>query len=174
MVSKNPTCTKVVMNSLDFFLFPDSFQNRSLKPRLSLHKYEPVVVLTGGACESGNKSDTQCFVPSTSVIMGIPSHDAIPMCCFNPKQNKWSTLGRAAKVKHSSVICFHEELYVIGGKGSWQDVQIYHPILDKWRQGASMHQSVLPIVQLCCKNLFMYLLVMMALFVKTAQSVTIH
>jgi len=27
---------------------------------------------------------------------------------------------------------------VIGGKGSWQDVQIYNPTHDKWRPGASM------------------------------------
>jgi len=160
MVSKNLTCTKVVINALDFFLFPDRFQNMSLQPRLSLDKYEPVVVLTGGACKTGNKRDTQCFVPSTLSWVSLPMmpypqshHGAVvccglmfilggnssrPMCCFNPKQTKWSTLGITLKVKDCSVTCFREELYVIGGEGSWQDVQIYNPVLDKWRRGASM------------------------------------
>jgi len=38
LVSKNPTCTRVVINALDFFLFPDRFQNMSLKPRASVDK----------------------------------------------------------------------------------------------------------------------------------------
>ena len=62
----------------------------------------------------------------------------MPVCCFNPKQNNWSTLRRTLTVKDCSVTCFHEELFVIGGEGSWQDVQIYNPTLDKWRPGASM------------------------------------
>ena len=160
LVSKNLTCTRVVISALDFILFPDRFQDRSLKPRLSLDKYEPVVVLTGGISESGLKRNTQCFVPSTQSwvslsMMPFPrSHhgtalcngvlyimggaNSAPMCCFNPKQNKWSSLGTTLKLKGCSVTCFHEELYVIGGEGSWQDVQIYNPIYDKWRTRASM------------------------------------
>ena len=160
LVSKNNDCTRIVVNALDFFLFPDRFEGMSLKPRLSLDKYEHVVVLSGGVLESSHKRDTQCFVPSTLSWVSLPmmpysrSHhggavccgllyilggnNSVPMCCFHPKQNKWSTLGRTLKVKDCSVTCFHEELYVIGGEGSWRDIQIYNPIIDKWRQGASM------------------------------------
>ena len=160
LVGKNLTCTKVVINALDFFFFPDRFQNMALKPRLSLDKYEPVVVLTGGFNEFGKKKNTQCFVPSTLSWVSLPmmphprSHhgaavcggilyimggaDSAPMCCFNPRQNKWRSLGTTFKLKGCSLTCFHEELYLIGGEGSWQDVQIYNPTHDKWRPGASM------------------------------------
>ena len=160
LVSKNLTCTRVVINALDFFFFPGRFQNMSLKPRLSLEKYEHVVVLTGGFCESGHTKNTQCFVPSTlswvslSMMPHPNSHhgaalcggllyimggaNSAPMCCFNPKQNKWSFLGTTLKLKGCSVTCFHDELYVIGGEGSWCNIQIYNPVHDTWRQGSSM------------------------------------
>ena len=160
LVSKNPTCTRVVISALDFILFPDRFQDRSLKPRLSLDKYEHVVVLTGGNDDSGDKKETQCFVPSTLSWVSLPlmpyprsqhgaavcdgvlyvmgGADSAPVCCFNPKQNKWSSLGTTWKLEGCSVTCFHEELYVIGGEGSWCNVQIYNPIHDKWRQGSLM------------------------------------
>ena len=160
LVSKNLTCTRIVINALDFFLFPDRFQDMPLKPRLSLDQYEPVVLLTGGTADSGLKKNTHCFVPSTQSWVPLPmmpyprSHhgaavcggvlyimggtNSAPMCCFNPKQNKWSSLGTTFKLKGCSVTCFHEELYVIGGEGSWQDVQIYNPVYDKWRLRASM------------------------------------
>ena len=48
LVTKNHTCLSVVLNGLDFILFPDRFQNVPHKPRLSLQKYEHVVILTGG------------------------------------------------------------------------------------------------------------------------------
>ena len=41
-------------------------------------------------------------------------------------------------IAESSVTCFNEELYVIGGQGSWNDVKIYNPVLDEWRTAASM------------------------------------
>lgn len=161
LISKNPTCSRVVINALDFFLFPDRFQGMSLKPRLSLEKYEHVVVLTGGI--NGNDDEheeTMCFVPSTLKWLSLSmmpyrrSHhgaavcsgllyimggaNSAPVCCFNPKQNKWNTHSRSLNLKDCSVTCFQEELYVIGGEGSWQDVQIYNPICDTWRQGASI------------------------------------
>ncbi len=160
LVSKNPTCTGVVIKALDVFLFPDRFQEMSLKPRLSLDNYENVVVLTGGEYKSTSNSDTRCFVPSTGSWVSLPmmpyphSHhgaavcggllytlggkNSMPMCSFNPKQNKWSSHGKTLNVKDCSVTSFHEELYVIGGEGSWHDVQIYNPVLDKWTQGAPM------------------------------------
>ena len=159
LVSKNLTCTRVVINALDFFLFPDRFED-SLKPRLSLDKYENVVVLIGGKNPDGPKKGTSCFVPSTMSWGSLPSipchctHHSAAVCggllyvlggseensllCFKPKQNKWSSHDITLNLRDCSVTCFNEELYVIGGEGSWCDVQIYNPILDEWRQAASM------------------------------------
>ena len=120
LVSKNLTCTRVVISALDFILFPDRFQDRSLKPRVSLDKYEHVVVLTGGYGESSDKTETQCFVLSTLSWVSLPmmphprSHhgsavcggilyimggaDSAPVYCFNPKRNNWSSLGTTLKL----------------------------------------------------------------------------
>jgi len=110
LVSKNLACTRLVINALDFCLFPDRFQDMPLKPRLSIDKYEHVVVLTGGAADDGVKMESDCFVPSTKTWVSLPTipypcmEDAAAMCggilyimsaknicCFNPKQNKWSS-----------------------------------------------------------------------------------
>ena len=160
LVSKSHPCTRVVVDAMDVFLFPDHFQDMSLKPRQSLDEYEQVVVLNGGVFANGTKNIMWCFVPSTMMWLSLPmmpyprsrhgaavcggllyvlgGNTSVPMCCFNPKQNKWSSHGSAQNLKECSVTSFHEELYIIGGVGSWHDVQIYNPILDKWRQGASM------------------------------------
>ncbi len=161
LVSKNIPCTRVVINALDFFLFPDRFQNVPLKPRLSLEKYEHAVVLTGGEYSAGPKKDTKCFVPSTMSWGSLPmmprpcSHHGAAVCggllyvlgaknselmyCFNPKQNKWSSHDIPFYIKNCSVTTFNEELYVIGGElGSWKDVQAYNPTLDEWRHVAPM------------------------------------
>ena len=162
LVSKNPSCTRVVITALDLFLFPDRFEDMPLKPRLSLQKYEHVVVLTGGENEesAGPKKDSQCFLFSTMSWRSLPmmpsprSHHGAAVCggllyilggeksaqmyCFNPKQNKWSSHGVTLNLKDCSVTSFNEELYVIGGEGSWCDVQIYNPTLDEWRRVAPM------------------------------------
>ena len=162
LVSKNLACTRLIINALDFCLFPDRFQDMPLKPRLSLDKYEQVVVLTGGADGDRVKVETDCFVPSTKTwvslpkmpypcteggaavcggilyIMGAENEDSSVMSCFNPKHNKWSSHDMVLNIVESSVTCFNEELYVIGGQGSWNDVKIYNPVLDEWRTAASM------------------------------------
>ena len=164
LVSKNLICTRIVLKALDFFLFADRFEDITLKPRLSLEKYEHVVVLTGfitGLEEQPTQS--YCFVPSTVTWMSLPmmpcprschgaavcsgllyvvgGNESAPVCCFNPKQNKWSTLDITLDKKDCSVTAFNEELYVIGGENSWRDVQIYNPTFDEWRQEASMETA---------------------------------
>ena len=163
LVSRNLACTRLVINAVDSFLFPDRLQEMSLKPRLSLDKYEQVVVLTGGFDEEGLNMDTDCFVPSTKTwlslpmlpypctegaaavcggilyIMGAEKPFSVSTCCqFNPKHNRWSSYDIALNKTGYSVTCFNEELYVIGGEGSWNDVNIYNPVLDEWRTAASM------------------------------------
>ena len=158
LVSKSLACTREVMNSMDVFLFPDRFQHMSQKPRLSLDKYEQVVVVTGGKLESKLMRDSRCFVPSGRSWLSLtmmpysPSYHGAAVCggllyvlggknsaaSFNPKLSKWSSHNMTLDRKDCSVTSFHEELYVIGGEGSWRDVEIYSPIHDKWRQGASM------------------------------------
>ncbi len=162
LVSKNPTCMRVVINALDFFLFPDRFPKTSLKPRLSVDKYEQVVVLTVGE-DFGDPRftpDTHCFVPSTMTWVSLPkmpcprTHHGAAVCggllyilggseqslllCFDPKLNEWRSHDITLNLKDCSVTCFNEELYVIGGEGSWHNVQIYNPTLEEWRQAASM------------------------------------
>ena len=160
LVSKNLTCTRVVINAMDFCLFPDRFQDMQLQPRLSLKKFEHVVVLTGGENRSSVKKDTHCFVPSTMTWISLPTmpyprhhHGAAvcggflyilgggeknPLLCFNPKLNKWSSCDVTINQMDCSVTCFNEELYIVGGKKSWCGVQIYNPNLDEWRQASPM------------------------------------
>ena len=164
-VSKNLACTRLVINAIDFFLFPVLLQDTSLKPRLSLSKYEDVVVLTGGGSSVHDPSvnNTSCFVPATKTWVSLPMmplarahHGAAvcggllyvmggmcsaPVCSFNPKENKWSTLDITLNRKYCSVTFYNDELYVIGGEDSWHDVQIYNPVFDKWRRGTSMETA---------------------------------
>ena len=67
LVSKNLACTRLIINALDFCLFPDRFQDMPLKPRLSLDKYEQVVVLTGG-------QDDDYWTLKPTVLCLLPSH----------------------------------------------------------------------------------------------------
>ena len=165
LVSKNLACTRLIINALDFCLFPDRFQDMPLKPRLSLAKYEQVVVLTSGQDDDYWTLKTDCFVPATKswvslpqipytrsedaaagcsgilYIVGAEKEDSTSICCFNPKENNWSSHDIELKSTNYSVTCFNEELYVIGGQGSWNDVKIYNPVLDKWKTAASMETS---------------------------------
>ena len=165
LVSKNLICTRIVVNALDFFLFPDRFEDITLKPRLSLEKYEHVVVLTGGCNHEGLKKETHCFVPSTVSWVSLPmmpcprSHHSAAVCdgllyvmggkkpfgpavcCFNPKQNIWTSVDIKLSRKDCSVTSYNEELYVIGGQDSWHDVSVYNPTFNEWRQAASMETT---------------------------------
>ena len=163
LVSKNLACTRLVINALDFCLFPDRFHYVPLKPRLCIDKYEQVVVLTGGQDDDDLNVETDCFVPSTKTwvslpmmpypclenaaavccgilyIMGAKREESTSICCFNPKQYKWSSHDIDLTFKTDySVTCFNEELYVIGGEDSWSDVKIYNPVPNEWRTAASM------------------------------------
>ena len=163
LVGKNPFCMRVVIDALDFCLFPDRFQDMPLKPRVSLEKYEHVVLLTGGENEEGFKMKTNnCFVPNTMTWVSLPmmpcprSHhgaamcggllyilggdgeNSNSMCFFTPNQNAWNSCDITLNKIDCSVTSFNEELYIIGGKGSWHDVHIYNPILHEWRESASM------------------------------------
>ena len=162
LVGKDPICMKEVITALDLSLFPEYFQDTKLNPRLSLGKYEQVVVLTGEYHKFTNQN-TLGFVlssfkwlslprmPSSSYprsaavcggqlyIMGGKNSNSV--CCFNPNQIKWSTLNMKMDSKNCTVTSFNEELYVIGGEDSWHDVQIYDPVFNKWRQGVSMETA---------------------------------
>ena len=160
LVSKDPICMKEVITALDLSLFPEYFQDTKLSPRLSLGKYEQVVVLTGEYCK---KKSMQGFVLSSFEWLSLPriprsfnprnaavcggqlyvmgGKNSASVYCFNPNQIKWSTLDMKMVSKNSTVTSFNEELYVIGGRDTWRDVRIYDPVFNKWRQGASMETS---------------------------------
>ena len=162
LISKDPICMKEVITALDLSLFPEYLQDTSLNPRLCLAKYEQVVILTGGEDIFGPNDYSQCLVLSCSKWLSLPAmppcsprsaavcggqlyvmgeKEKTSVCCFNPNQFKWSTLDLKMDRKGSTVTSFNEELYVIGGEGSWRDVQIYDPVFNKWRQGGSMKTS---------------------------------
>ena len=165
LVSKSLACTRIVRNALDFFLFPVLSQDISLKPRPSLNNYEDVVVLTGYDLTLDENYDNKvnCFVLGTMTWESLPTipfnnehHDAAvcggllyavgdfdstSVSCFNPKLNQWSTLDTKLKCKECTITHFDNELFVIGGEDSWRDVQIYNPVLQEWRQGASMEAA---------------------------------
>jgi len=72
-------------------------------------------------------------------IMSAKKENSTSICCFNPKQNTRSSHDIELNFKTDySVTCFNEELYVIGGQGSWNDVKIYNPVLNEWKTAASM------------------------------------
>ena len=160
LVRKDPICMREVITALDLSLFPEYFQDKTLNPRLSLGKYEQVVILTGKCYDSLNQN-TLGFVLSSSEWLSLPpvpsysqsatvcggqlyvmgGKKSTSVCCFNPNQIKWSTLDMTMDRKGFTVTSFQEELYVIGGEDSWHDVQIYDPVFSKWRQGASMETA---------------------------------
>ena len=162
LVSKDPICMKEVITALDLSLFPEYFQDTKLNPRLSLGKYEQVVVLTGKYRKFTNQN-TPGFVLSNFKWVSLPrmplsssprsaavcggqlyvmgGKNSNSVCCFNPNQIKWSTLNMKMDSKNCTVTSFNEELYVIGGEDSWHDVQIYDPVFNKWRQGVSMETA---------------------------------
>ena len=168
LVSKSLSCTRIVMNALDLFLFPVLLQAISLKPRSSLNDYEDVVALTGYELRSDEnyKSQINCFVLSTmtweslhatsftpfnnshhdtavcgGLLYVVGDFDSTSMSCFNPKLNMWSTLDKTLTGKDFTVTSVDNELFLIGGEDSWRCVQIYNPVLKEWRQGASMEAA---------------------------------
>ena len=163
LVSKSLACTRIVINALDLFLFPVLSQDISLTPRSSLNNYEDVVVLTPCELPSDENDNDRInfFVLATMTWGSLPMvpfnckhHDAAvcggllyvvgdfdSMLCFNPKLNKWNTLDTKLKCIECTVTSFNDELFLIGGEDSWHDVQIYNPVLNEWRQGASMEAA---------------------------------
>jgi len=162
LVIKSRTCTSIFLEGMDFFLFPDTFLDRALKPRGCLNSNEPVVILTGGHSKNGvGTNSTKCLVLSSNRWLSLPTmpfsrtrHGATvccgqlcvvggktsdPMCSFNPKQNKWiSSIKEPSPRLHCSVSALNEELYVTGGEDHWKKVHKYNPALDEWREVAPM------------------------------------
>ncbi|XP_078365198.1 kelch repeat and BTB domain-containing protein 3-like [Oculina patagonica] len=156
LVTKNHTCLSVVLGGLDFVIFPDRFHNVAHKPRLSLQKYEHAVVLTGGYEKEQPSQTTFAFVLSTMQWLTLPKmplpqyrHGAdvcggqlymlggaqpAPICCFYPKQNKWSSITNQFPPRsHCCVVTFREKLYVIGGEGHLHNVDRFDPVFSEWK-----------------------------------------
>jgi len=166
LVIKSRTCTNIFLEGMDFFLFPDTFLDRALKPRTCLSSNEYVVILTGGhkginSSHQTAASDANCFVLSKNSWLLLPTmpfsrtrHGAavcrgqlyvvggkasIPMCSFNPEQNKWISSDNVLPNRlHCSVTAYNEELYVIGGEKHWKRVDKYDPTINEWKEITSM------------------------------------
>ena len=167
LVMKSMTCTSILLEGMDFFLFPDSFLAMSLKPRECLNSNQSVVILTGGhhafnLQDQKGTSNVNCLVLSNNDWLSLPlmpvprtRHGAAvccgqlyvvggnssgPMCIFNPKQNKWiSAAYELPTCLHCSVTAYNEELYMIGGVDHWKRVDKYDPNVDEWKKVASMN-----------------------------------
>jgi len=144
LVKKNPICSTVLNNGLDFFLFPDRFLGKSLKHRNSIENEEHVVVLTGGQDEDGVLfQDIDCFVLATEKwqplsrmpdsclsktrgslyvsavsggrLFGMCSESTI-LSCFDPKENAWKSKKTNLRCpKDCTLTSLNEELFLIGG-----------------------------------------------------------
>ena len=165
LVKKSPRSVAIVVNGLDYFLFPDQFQGTLLTTRLSLAECEDVVVITGGINENSRSSkDTRCFVLSTKkwlnslatmpqsfnqlnaavcggllyVVGDTTSNKHLQ--CFYPNQNKWSnSIEQSCRsAQHCSVTSFNEVLYVTGGVNDWCATRVYNPVLAEWKEVAPM------------------------------------
>jgi len=165
LVIKSGTCTNILHEGKDFFLFPDDFMGRSFKPRACLNNNESVVVITGGHDGIGLSKQTATnntysfllsrkhWLPLSTMpyprtrhgaavccgqLFVIGGNSSDPMCSFNPKQNNWiSGMVEVSKRVHCSVTAFHEELYVIGGEDHWNSIDKYNPTLEEWMEVAS-------------------------------------
>lgn len=118
LVKRDVLCMTLVLNGLDYFLFPDRFQNLSFKPRLSLRDDADVVILTGGMKTNGMTSDsTCCFVLSTK--KWINSLARMPQAC-----------------SHHGVAMCRGNLYVIDGKRCFNEVSVcsFNPKKIEWYQ----------------------------------------
>ena len=162
LIRKNLTCTRLVVDALDLVVFPACSQDTSQRSRLSLSGYENVVILTGSEDDFPEET-CDCFVPASNTWVSLPNipiprvhhgaavcggvlyvmggSESTPVCCFNPKENEWNTLDTTLRRKGCTVTSLNEELYVTGGEYSWRDVEIFNPVLNKWRQGESMETS---------------------------------
>ena len=150
---------------MEYFLFPDHFEGVLLKPRNCLSMYEHAVVLTGGHCDDQPPSaQTYGFSLTTSkwvtlsmmpcfrsrhsaavcgeqlYVLGGHSDQAVTVCCFNPKPNKWSCVAnlRRASRYHCTVTTYQEELYIIGGERFLCSAVKFDPKHDKWTSLTNM------------------------------------
>ena len=163
LVLKSPACTSILLQGLDAFLFPDSFQASMPRPRLCLKCKEPVVVITGGhEANTSSIAETLGFVLDTKEWLHLPTmpcsrtrhvaavcdgqlyvmggNSDVPLCYFNPWQNKWfADKNVLPSNPHSSLVTHNEELYMIGGEeGDWRNVKKYNYKLNKWKKLSSM------------------------------------
>ena len=145
LVKNNVACMTLLLNGLDYFLFPDRYQNVSLIPRLSLREYEDVVVLIGGKnIKNEELRSLRCFVLSSKNWISLPD---MPQSCsnhcagvcggilfvippgyqslltrkcvysLNPKRStSWNSTEYGILVGHDcSVTAYNEQLYIVGG-----------------------------------------------------------
>ena len=142
LIIRNPVCSNILYNGLDFFVFPDRFLGKSLKHRTSIQNEEHVVVITGGETDYGEVSDTDCFVLSNkkwASLAPIPHSciseeciwfvstvcggrlygldgKTVKVSCYNPQENAWRARFTCLS-SHTgcALTSFNEELYLMGG-----------------------------------------------------------
>lgn len=118
LVKKSPRSVAIVVNGLDYFLFPDQFQGTLLTPRLSLAEYEDVVVITGGLNEnshSDSSKNIRCFVLSTKKWL-----------------NSLATMPQSFCSRYLDAAVCGGLLYVVGESFCNKHLQCFYPNRNKW------------------------------------------
>ena len=167
LVKNNVACMTLLLNGLDYFLFPDRYQNVSLIPRLSLREYEDVVVLIGGKnIKNEELRSLRCFVLSSKNWISLPD---MPQSCsnhcagvcggilfvihsifssrtrvysLNPKCcTSWNSTEFEIRVgRDCSVTAYNEQLYIVGGSSDdSKGVKVFNPALGTWKRMAPMN-----------------------------------
>lgn len=167
LVKNNVACMTLLLNGLDYFLFPDRYQNVSLIPRLSLREYEDVVVLIGGKnIKNEELKSLRCFVLSSKNWILLPD---MPQSCsnhcagvcggilfviypifssrtrvysLNPKCcTSWNSTEFEIRVgRDCSVTAYNEQLYIVGGSSDdSKGGKVFNPALGTWKRMAPMN-----------------------------------
>ena len=168
-MKNNVASMTLLLNGLDYFLFPDRYQNVSLIPRLSLREYEDVVVLIGGKnIKKEELKSLRCFVLSSKNWISLPDmpHSCSNHCAgvcggilfvihpkyhgytyvysLNPKRStSWnSTEYGILGGQDCSVTAYNEQLYIVGGSSDdSKGVKVFNPALGTWKRMALLDFS---------------------------------
>lgn len=114
LVTQNPTCTSILLQGLDTFLFPDQVRVLRQRPRRCLKSKELVVVLNGGSAKNVFSSSNRAF----AYVLDTGEWLELPKMSYG-------------RTKHAAAVC-GGKLYVVGGERA--SLLVFDPELRHWFQ----------------------------------------